>query len=269
MSAASTESTETVSPFALAGGAVLVTGAGSGIGVEMALSISAAGAAVAVNDIDADAAAATARQVEAAGGTAYAVPGDVASREGADAIVANAVDALGSLTGLVNNVGLVRGGMLLDITEAEWDFVMRVDCSSALFVSQAAHPHLKDSGGPIVNTSSLCAVFPAPGAGSYNAAKAAMVTLTQQLALEWGPLGIRVNAIAPGMISGTHFSASSQDEGAAERRGKIVPLRRTGRARDIAPVAVFLLSDASRYITGQLMTVDGGLGIGLQTFIPS
>jgi NAD(P)-dependent dehydrogenase (short-subunit alcohol dehydrogenase family) len=179
------------------------------------------------------------------------------------------VAGLGQLTGLVNNVGLVRGGKLLDITEAEWDFVMRVDCSSALFVSQAAYPHLIATGGVIVNNSSLCAVFPAPGAGSYNAAKAAMVTLTQQLALEWGPEGIRVNAIAPGMISGTHFSASSQDEGAAERRGKIVPLRRTGRATDIAPVAVFLLSASSQYMTGQLITVDGGLGIALQTFIPA
>jgi NAD(P)-dependent dehydrogenase (short-subunit alcohol dehydrogenase family) len=255
--------------FSLDDGAVLVTGAGSGMGTAIALAVAAAGASVAVNDIDADAAQQTVAQIEAAGGTAVATPGNVADQTEAKSIVGAAVDAFGKLTGLVNNVGLVRGGKLLDITEAEWDFVMRVDCSSALYVSQAAYPHLVATGGPIVNNSSLCAVFPAPGAGSYNAAKAAMVTLTQQLALEWGPDGIRVNAIAPGMISGTHFSASSQDEGAAERRGKIVPLRRTGRATDIAPVALFLLSDAARYMTGQLITVDGGLGISLQTFIPA
>jgi NAD(P)-dependent dehydrogenase (short-subunit alcohol dehydrogenase family) len=255
--------------MSLDGGAVLVTGAGSGIGVAMALAAAAAGAQVAVNDIDADAAARTCEQVSAAGGTAFAVPGDVARPDAAKAVVSSAVSAMGSLTGLLNNVGVVRGGRLLDITEADWDFIMRVDCSSALFCSQAAHPHLVASGGAIVNTSSLCAVFPAPGAGSYNAAKAALVTLTQQLALEWGTDGIRVNAIAPGMISGTHFSASSQDEGAAARRGAIVPLRRTGRAGDIAPVAVFLLSDAAQYMTGQLLTVDGGLGISLQTFIPA
>jgi glucose 1-dehydrogenase len=253
----------------LDGGAVLVTGAGSGMGAAIAATIAEAGAAVAVNDIDAAAAQRTVEEITAAGGRAVAVVGDVADQSGAKQIVGAAVEEFGQLTGLVNNVGLVRGGKLLDITEAEWDFVMRVDCSSALFVSQAAYPHLIATGGPIVNNSSLCAVFPAPGAGSYNAAKAAMVTLTQQLALEWGPEGIRVNAIAPGMISGTHFSASSQDEGAAERRGKIVPLRRTGRASDIAPVALFLLSDASRYMTGQLITVDGGLGIALQTFIPA
>jgi NAD(P)-dependent dehydrogenase (short-subunit alcohol dehydrogenase family) len=253
----------------LNGGTILVTGAGSGIGEAMALAVAASGASVAVNDLDSAAAARTTDLVIAAGGTATAVPGDVATVDGARAVVAAAVEALGSLTGLLNNVGIVRGGMLLDITEADWDAVMRIDCSSALFCSQAAHPHLVATGGSIVNTSSLCAVFPAPGAGSYNAAKAALVTLTQQLALEWGPAGIRVNAIAPGMISGTNFSASSQDEGTAERRGHIVPLRRTGRARDIAPVSVFLLSDDSRYMTGQLLTVDGGLGIALQTFIPS
>jgi NAD(P)-dependent dehydrogenase (short-subunit alcohol dehydrogenase family) len=253
----------------LDGGAVLVTGAGSGMGAAIAATVAQAGAAVAVNDIDVAAAQRTVEEITSAGGRAVAVAGDVADQTGAKQIVGAAVEAFGQLTGLVNNVGLVRGGKLLDITEAEWDFVMRVDCSSALFVSQAAYPHLIATGGPIINNSSLCAVFPAPGAGSYNAAKAAMVTLTQQLALEWGPEGIRVNAIAPGMISGTHFSASSQDEGVAERRGKIVPLRRTGRASDIAPVALFLLSDASRYMTGQLITVDGGLGIALQTFIPA
>jgi NAD(P)-dependent dehydrogenase (short-subunit alcohol dehydrogenase family) len=253
----------------LDGGAVLVTGAGSGMGAAIAATVAQAGAAVAVNDIDATAAQHTVEEITAVGGRAVAVPADVADQSGAKQVVGAAVEEFGQLTGLVNNVGLVRGGLLLDITEAEWDFVMRVDCSSALFVSQAAYPHLVASGGTIVNNSSLCAVFPAPGAGSYNAAKAAMVTLTQQLALEWGPAGIRVNAIAPGMISGTHFSASSQDKGAAERRGKIVPLRRTGRATDIAPVALFLLSDASRYMTGQLITVDGGLGIALQTFIPA
>lgn len=253
----------------LADGAVLVTGAGSGMGAETALAVAEAGAAVAVNDIDEAAASATHERIAAAGGASVVAAGDVAAPDGAAAVVQTAVGAFGKLTGLVNNVGLVRGGLLRDITAEEWDFVMRVDCSSALFVSQAAYPHLVESGGPIVNNSSLCAVFPAPGAGSYNAAKAAMVTLTQQLALEWGPAGIRVNAIAPGMISGTNFSASSQDEGAAQRRGQIVPLRRTGRATDIAPVAVFLLSDAARYINGQLLTVDGGLGISLQTFIPA
>lgn len=253
----------------LDGGAVLITGAGSGIGAAMAREAADAGATVAVNDIDADGAERTVAGLEEDGLAAYAVPGDVATPEGAKAVVGAAVEALGRLTGLVNNVGIVRGGPLLTITVDEWDLIMTVDCSSALFCSQAAYEHLLATGGPIVNTSSLCGVFPAPGAGSYNAAKAALLTLTQQLALEWGPAGIRVNAIAPGIVSGTRFSASSQDPGAAARRGPIVPLRRTGRAEDIASVAVFLLSDAARYVTGQTLVVDGGLGIAVQTFIPA
>jgi 3-oxoacyl-[acyl-carrier protein] reductase len=253
----------------LDGDAVLVTGAGSGIGVAMAIAIANAGATVAINDLDPAAAERTRASVEAIGGRSFAVPGDVATPEGAKSVMLAAVKAMGKITGLVNNVGVVRGGALLTITPEEWDLIMRVDCSSALYMSQCAYPHLVESGGSIVNTSSLCAIFPAPGAGSYNAAKAALVTLTQQLALEWGPFGIRVNAIAPGIVSGTNFSASSKDVGAAERRGGIVPLRRTGRAEDIAPVSVFLLSDSARYMTGQLLVVDGGLGLALQTLIPA
>lgn len=249
-------------------GRILVTGAGSGIGAAIAVTLAEAGAQVAVNDIDADAAKRTAELVHDVGGTATVTAGDVASRAGAADVVQAAVDGLGGLTGLVNNVGLVRGGQLATVTEEDWDFVMRVDCSSALYCAQAALPHL-GTGAAIVNLSSLCGIFPAPGAGSYNAAKAAVISLTQQMALEWGKLGIRANAIAPGLVSGTNFSASSKDRAAAERRKGAIPLGRTASARDIAPVAEFLLSDASRYMTGQVLVVDGGLGIGLQTLIPA
>jgi glucose 1-dehydrogenase len=146
---------------------------------------------------------------------------------------------------------------------------MRVDCGSALYCAQAGHPHLAAASGVIVNLSSLCGVFAAPFAGAYNAAKAAVISLTQQMALEWGGDGIRANAIAPGIVSGTNFSASSRDPDAATRRGPAVPLGRTGRAEDIAPVAVFLLGEGARYMTGQVLVVDGGLGIALQTLIPA
>lgn len=252
----------------LSGGAVLVTGAGSGIGAATALAVAAAGATVAVNDINADAAQSTAERVAQAGGRAHAVPGDVATADGARAVVAAAADAMGGLTGLVNNVGLVRGGALATVTAEDWDFVMRVDCGSALYCAQAARPYL-GPGSAIVNVSSLCALYPAPGAGSYNAAKAAVISLTQQMALEWGGAGIRANAIAPGVVSGTNFSASSRDPEAAQRRGSVIPLGRTGRAEDIAAVAVFLLSPMAGYVTGQVLVVDGGLSVALQTFLPS
>ena len=250
----------------LDGARVLVTGAGSGIGAAIAAEVVRCGGTVAVNDLDPAAAAGTCAGI---GSAAVPVPGDVSTPDGAAAVVASAVEALGGLTGLVNNVGIVRGGPLRTLSAAEWDLVMRVDCGSALYCAQAGYPHLAAASGAIVNLSSLCGVFAAPFAGSYNAAKAAVISLTQQLALEWGGDGIRANAIAPGIVSGTNFSASSQDPAAAVRRGPALPLGRTGRAEDIAPVAAFLLGDGARYMTGQVLVVDGGLGIALQTLLPA
>lgn len=252
--------------FTLDGATVLVTGAGSGIGAAIARAVAEAGAAVAVNDLQADAAARTCATI---GPSALAVPGDVSTPEGAATVLESAADRLGGLSGLVNNVGIVRPGPLRTVSAAEWDQVMRVDCASALYCAQAGYPYLAATCGAIVNLSSLCGLFAAPFAGSYNAAKAAVISLTQQMALEWGRDGIRANAIAPGIVTGTNFSASSRDPDAAKRRGPLVPLGRTGRAEDIAPVAVFLLGDGARYMTGQVLVVDGGLGTALQSLIPA
>jgi NAD(P)-dependent dehydrogenase (short-subunit alcohol dehydrogenase family) len=246
--------------------AVLVTGAGSGIGAAIASAVAQSGGSVAVNDLDPDAAA---RTCAAIGPGACPVPGDVSTPDGASAVLTAAAGHLGRLTGLVNNVGIVRPGPLRSISAAEWDMVMRTDCASGLYCAQAAYPHLAAASGAIVNLSSLCGMFAAPFAGSYNAAKAAVISLTQQMALEWGRDGIRANAIAPGIVSGTNFSASSRDPDAAARRGAVLPLGRTGRAEDIAPVAVFLLSASARYMTGQVLVVDGGLGSALQTLLPA
>jgi len=187
----------------------------------------------------------------------------------AAAVVAAAIAGLGGLDTLVNNVGIVRGGPLESLSAEDWDLTVRVDVSAAFLCSQQAFPALRASGGVIVNTSSLTAVAPAPGAGAYNAAKAALAALTQHMAVEWGPRGIRVNAVGPGLIPGTRLTPSGGgDEDLRARRGAIVPLRRVGTPEDVAAVVLFLVSDLAAYVTGQFIMVDGGLGLALQTLLP-
>jgi NAD(P)-dependent dehydrogenase (short-subunit alcohol dehydrogenase family) len=255
----------------LDGRRVLVTGAGSGIGAAIAAHAAAAGARVAVNDLDPARAEETRAGLVLAGaepGEVHVVPGDVSEAESAADVVARAAAALGGLDGLVNNVGIVRPGMLESVSVEDWDATFRVDVTAAFLCGRSALPWLREHGGAIVNISSLVATFAAPGGGAYSAAKAAVVGLTQQMALEWARHGIRANAIGPGLISGTRFGTSG-DPAVQARRQHVAPLGRTGTPDDIAPVAVFLLSDAARYVTGQFLLVDGGLGIAVQTFIPA
>jgi NAD(P)-dependent dehydrogenase (short-subunit alcohol dehydrogenase family) len=217
---------------------------------------------VAVNDLDPERADAVAVEI---GG--IPVAGDVASESGAASVVDAAITGLGGLDGLINNAGIVTIGKLADADLDDWRRVMQVNFESAYLCSRAARGALADGGGSIVNLASIAAVHPNSGTAAYTPSKAAVVALTRQAALEWGPDGIRVNAIAPGMISGTNMTAAESDE-LRERRGAVMPLRRTGSPGDIAPVAVFLLSDAARYVTGQLLFVDGGWNVALLSFTP-
>ena len=177
----------------LANRAVLVTGVGSGIGAAIGRSIAASGDSVAVNDLDGERAAATCSQIADDGGTAHEVVGDVADEAGAADVVGRADEALGGLSDLVNNVGLVRGGPLAELPLDSWETTLRVDLTSMFLVSRAARSLLAERAGAIVNLASLVATAPAPGSGAYSAAKAGVVALTQQMALEWGPLCIGFN----------------------------------------------------------------------------
>jgi NAD(P)-dependent dehydrogenase (short-subunit alcohol dehydrogenase family) len=229
----------------------LVTGAGGGIGEGIARVLAADGWVVAVNDIDSDAAKRVAAEV---GGTA--VPGDVdaSSTEVVDA--ANA--AGGQLGALVNNAGIVLREALATAKEEDLDRVYRVNLRAPLRLSQAALPYLEQSKGSIVNISSIAALSPLKTGGLYTASKAGLAHLTRQAAFEWGPLGIRVNAIAPGMIRSRMSEDVWADPEQTEQRRRLIPLGRTGEPEDIGLAVAFLVSDSASFITGQLIAVDGG-----------
>jgi NAD(P)-dependent dehydrogenase (short-subunit alcohol dehydrogenase family) len=237
----------------------LVTGAGGGIGEGIARVLAAEGWTVAVNDINADSAKQVAEEI---GGVA--VPGDVDASSAE--LVATVIDAAkaagGEFRALVNNAGIVLREALATAEVENLDRAYRINLRAPLRLSQAALPHLKENKGEnkgaIVNISSIAAVSPLQDGGLYTASKAGLAQLTRQAAVEWGPLGVRVNSIAPGMIR-TRMSADVwADPAQSEQRRKLIPLGRTGEPADIGRAVAFLISDAAGFITGQLITVDGG-----------
>jgi NAD(P)-dependent dehydrogenase (short-subunit alcohol dehydrogenase family) len=233
----------------------LVTGAAGGIGEGIARVLAADGWKVAVNDLDSARAERVAKEI---GG--LAVPGDV-DTENAEIIgaVVEAVQAdSGQLGALVNNAGMVRRQALDTVAADQLDLVYRVNLRAPILLSQAALPHLRVAGGSIVNISSIAALSPFMGGGLYSASKAGLASFTQQAAVEWGPSGVRVNAIAPGMIRSGLSEDIWQDPELVERRRRLVPLGRIGDPEDIGRVVSFLVSDAAAFVTGQLISVDGG-----------
>jgi NAD(P)-dependent dehydrogenase (short-subunit alcohol dehydrogenase family) len=246
----------------LAGRAAIVTGASSGIGTAIALRLASMGAPVTVTARRGDLLEGLVERIRGDGGKAQAVPGDVRDEAHAAEVVAKTVEAFGNLTILVNNAGVIGAGALDDTTTEEWDRVLDVDLKGPFFFCRAAIPHLSGrQGATILNVSSVTGRRPYANLAPYCVAKAGLDMLTECLALELAPKGVRVNAINPGVVVTNLHKASGSvpDYDAFLARSKEThPLGFVGEPSDAAELVAFLVSDRARWVTGGLHALDGG-----------
>jgi len=244
---------------ALAGRVVLVTGSSRGIGAEIAVNAAAEGAVVAVHYLRSrDGADATVARIRDAGGVADAFAADVSDGDQAEALVRDVVARHGRIDGLVNNAGLTQVGPFLDIDPADWDAVIRTDLSAAFHTCRAALPSMVERGsGSIVNVASRLGQMGIAETAAYAAAKAGLIGLTRALAREFGPRGVRVNAVAP-FVTVTDMTADLVDAEEGRRRLRDAALGRFGTASEVADSVVFLLSDRASLYTGQTLNPNAG-----------
>jgi 2-dehydro-3-deoxy-D-gluconate 5-dehydrogenase len=276
---ASTEQRPLLDLFQLNGKSALVTGGAKGIGRGIALRLAEAGADVSIVDVDEAAAVVTVADIHKRGRKARFVRADLTSASDAKAAVKATWDAFGRLDIVVNNAGIFPMVPALQLDEATWDRTIDVNLKGAFFIAQAAAAYMTGAvggnaksgvpGGAIVNIASIDAFHPSGNLAHYDASKGALVMMTRSLAVEWAKSNVRVNGVAPGGIrtpgADASMAAIAKAMGAANADGFVkgfeqrVPLGRMGVPDDIALAALFLASDASSYITGQTLIVDGGV----------
>ena len=245
----------------LAGKNALVTGSSRGIGRDVALRLAAEGVAVAVNYNPGEAEAAkVVEEAQALGTNAIALKGSVADATDADALIEATVAKLGGLDILVNNAGITRDNLLMRMSEEDWDAVMDTNLKGAFLCTKAAiRPMLRQRSGRIINMSSVVALTGNAGQANYTAAKAGLIGFTKTIAREVASRGITVNAIAPGFIE-TRMVNDLGEELKTQIMERI-PLARFGSTEDVAASVAFLASEDAAYITGQVLSVDGGLSL--------
>jgi NAD(P)-dependent dehydrogenase (short-subunit alcohol dehydrogenase family) len=247
--------------FDLSGKTALVTGGGTGLGRQFAQTLAAAGATLILAGRRLEPLEQCAEQIRSAGGVAHCVPLDVSSARTVESAF-QTLERIGTVDVLVNNAGIAGIGSLLEVSEDTWDAVLDINLKGAWLVARATVRQLIQRGmpGAIINVASVLGSAVQKGTAGYPAAKAALVHLTRQMALEWAKHGIRVNALAPG-----YFMSDLSGEYLASDSGKAMvkrtPMRRVGDPAELAGALLLLASGASSYMTGSVITVDGGLSV--------
>ena len=240
----------------------IVTGSGRGIGRAIALRLARAGASVVINDVgDMAPAEGVAAEIRGMGHDSIVVPGDVSQAADVTGLVDRAVGEHGRVDILVNNAGITRDQLILRMPEEDWDKVLGINLKSVFLCTRAVlRPMMKQRRGRIVNIASIVGLIGNAGQANYAAAKAGIIGLTRTTAKEGAPRGITANAVAPGFID-TPMTQQLPDDRRAELMKQVL-LGCLGTPEDVAEAVAFLASDAPRYITGQVLTVDGGISLG-------
>jgi glucose 1-dehydrogenase len=253
------------------GKVAIITGGGDGIGYGIATSLAQAGYDLAIWDIRPEVGEAAAQRLAREHGVrTLATATDVASPDQVEAATGAAVEGLGTPYLLVNNAGITRIGRMEDATVADWKAVIDVNLTGVFLCTQSVGRHLVKAGeGAIVNIASVSALTPQVYRPGYSASKAGVVALTQVTALEWGPRGVRCNALSPGQVWTSHSAAVYAVPEMYEERRRQVPLKRIADATEMGTAVVFLASRAASYVNGINLVVDGGLHLTMQGRMPT
>jgi 2-deoxy-D-gluconate 3-dehydrogenase len=245
------------SPFDLTGKSAIITGASTGLGKGMTLGLAAAGADVML--VDRTQCEETAKEVASLGRRAVMQKADLSQMESIEAVVGKAIEEFGKVDILVNNAGIIRRTPALEFSEKDWDEVMAINAKTVFFLSQAAGRDMaKRKYGKIINVASLLSFQGGIIVPSYAASKGAVMQVTKALANEWAPLGINVNAIAPGYMATNNTKALREDPVRSKAILERIPAGRWGKPEDLQGAVVFLASTASDYVNGHVLAVDGG-----------